>query len=153
MPSARRRVARLRLVLDTNVVLSAFLWRGTPHRLLQTIRQRENFTLFSSDILLAELARVLSRPGPAKRLSTCNVTARQILTDYAQAVDFVSPDATPRVVADDPDDDHVIAAAVAANADFIASGDRHLLILGTYQAIRILRPSDMLTSLTATTER
>jgi putative PIN family toxin of toxin-antitoxin system len=143
----------LRLGLDTNVVLSAFLWRGTPFRLLQTIRQLENVTLFSSDILLAELARVLSRPGPAKRLATFNVTARQILADYAQAVDFVSPDATPRVVADDLDDDHVIAAAVAANADFIASRDRHLLSLGSYQAIRIRRPSEMLASLTGTTKR
>jgi putative PIN family toxin of toxin-antitoxin system len=147
MPYALRRVVNLRLVLDTNVVLSAFLWRGTPHRLLQTIRQLENVTLFSSDILLAELARVLSRPGPAKRLAKFNVTARQILADYAQAVDFVSPDATPGVVSDDPDDDHVIAAAVAAGADFIASGDRHLLSLGTYRAIRIMRPAALLANI------
>jgi len=147
MPCALRRVASVRIVLDTNVVLSALLWRGAPYRLLQAIRQRDNVTLFSSEILLAELARMLSRPGPAQRLAACDLTARQLLADYAQAVDFVSPAAIPRVVADDPDDDHVIAAAVAARADVIASGDRHLLDLGTYQSIRILRPAELLASI------
>jgi predicted nucleic acid-binding protein len=47
----------------------------------------------------------------------------------------------------DQDDDHVIATAIAGGADIIASGDRHLLGLGTYQAIRILRPIDVLASI------
>jgi putative PIN family toxin of toxin-antitoxin system len=69
----------LRIVLDTNVVLSALLWRGTPYRLLETIRQNENIKLFSSQKLLEELAEVLTRPGPAKRLALFDITARQVL--------------------------------------------------------------------------
>ncbi len=150
MPCAPGRLgARLRIVLDTNVVLSALLWRGTPYRLLETIRQREAVKLFSSTVLVEELAGVLMRPSPAKRLAFLNVTARQVLADYVEAIDLVTPPATPRVIADDPDDDHVIAAAIAAQANVIASGDRHLLSLGIFHDIRILAPADALAAIVA----
>jgi putative PIN family toxin of toxin-antitoxin system len=126
----------LRIVLDTNVVLSALLWRGAPYLLLRTIRQREDIGLFSSTVLLEELADVLIRQGPAKRLSLIGQSAHQVLAHYVEAVDLVTPVAVPRTVPGDPDDDHVIAAAVAADADMIASGDRHLLSLGTHEDIR-----------------
>jgi predicted nucleic acid-binding protein len=48
------------------------------------------------------------------------------------------------VIAADPDDDHVIAAAMAAMADLIVSGDRHLLALGTHRSVRILTPAEAL---------
>jgi predicted nucleic acid-binding protein len=64
------------------------------------------------------------------------------MADYVEAVDIVTPLATPRVIQDDADDDHVIAAAVAAEADVIISGDGHLLALGIHQAIRVVPPAD-----------
>jgi putative PIN family toxin of toxin-antitoxin system len=130
-------------------VLSALLWRDTPYRLLQTIREREGVGLFSSATLLEEPAEVLTRPSLAKRLALLRITARQVLAYYAEATDLVTPTATPRVIADDPDDDHVIAAAMAAGADVIASGDRHLLSLGAYQGIRIFAPADALAAVAA----
>jgi putative PIN family toxin of toxin-antitoxin system len=142
----------LRIVLDTNVVLSALLWRGTPYRLLQTIRQSEDIKLFSSATLLEELADVLTRPGPAGRLALIKSTHRQVLADYIEVADLVTPRTTPRTVPDDPDDDHVIAAAIAASADIIASGDRHLLSLGTHRTIQILRPAEVLAVITGTPE-
>jgi putative PIN family toxin of toxin-antitoxin system len=83
----------LRIVLDTNLVLSALLWRGTHYRLPETIRQNEDIKLFSSQMLLEELAEVLTRPGPAKRLALFDITARQVLADYVEAVDLVTPHA------------------------------------------------------------
>jgi predicted nucleic acid-binding protein len=67
-----------------------------------------------------------------------------VLADYLEIIDVVAPVSVPRVVPDDPDDDHVMAAAVAAGADLIVSGDRHLLGVGTYRGIRILRPAEVL---------
>lgn len=143
-PTGASAEAALRLVLDTNVVLSALLWRGSPHLVFQAARQQERLRLFTSTVLLEELAEVLIRPSPSKRLTLIGRTAREVLADYLETVELVTPIATPSVIAADADDDHVIAAAVAAEADLIVSGDRHLLDLGSHRAIRILTPADAL---------
>jgi uncharacterized protein len=132
----------VRIVLDTNVALSALLWRGTPYRLLQTLRQQEHTQLFSSVVLLKELGEVLARPVPAARLALIGRAPHEVLADYIDAVELVTPLATPPVVAADPDDDHVLAAAVAAQADLLVSGDHHLLALGSHQRIRIVTPAE-----------
>ncbi|NML14032.1 putative toxin-antitoxin system toxin component, PIN family [Azohydromonas caseinilytica] len=128
----------MRIVLDTNVALSALLWRGTPYRLLATIRQRGDVQLYSSAALLTELADVLSRPSIAKRLALIGRSARDVLSDYVEAVEVVEPQAVPRVVPNDADDDHVIAAAVASHADAIVSGDTDLLSMGRHEGIQII---------------
>jgi uncharacterized protein len=126
----------VQIVLDTNVVLSALLWRGTPHHLLAAISQRPSIQLYSSSALLEELADVLTRPSAAKRLA---LIGRSALADYVEAIELVEPASVPRVVVGDVDDDQVIAAAVAARADLIVSGDRkHLLPLGSHQGIDII---------------
>jgi uncharacterized protein len=66
------------------------------------------------------------------------------LTRRSKEVDLAAPTTTPRVVTNDIDDDHVIAAAVAARADFTTPGDRHLLTLRSHQGIRIITPAEAL---------
>jgi putative PIN family toxin of toxin-antitoxin system len=137
----------VRIVLDTNVVVSALLWRGTPHRLRDAIRQNPDTKLSTSAVLLDELAKVLARPFATRRLALIGTSARTLITDYALAADVVTPLAVLSVIAADPDDDHVIAAAGAARADLIVSGDRHLLDLGTHGGIRILSPAQALATI------
>ena len=127
----------MRVVLDTNVVMSALLWRGKPYQLLQAIRQRGDIQLCSSTVLLEELADVLTRPSATKRLALIGKTAREVLADYVEAIDLVEPATVPRVVTSDADDDHVIAAAVAAGATLIVSGDSDLQSMGSHQGIEI----------------
>lgn len=128
----------MRLVLDTNVALSALVWRGTPYRLLSAIRvQPETIQLFSSEALLVELAEVLNRPHLAKPLAAIGRSAAIVLADYAAAVEIVVPAFVPKV-ARDPDDDQVLACALAAQADALVSGDDDLLSLGRFQGIPIL---------------
>jgi uncharacterized protein len=128
----------LKIVLDTNVALSALLWRGKPYVLLEAIRQRNDVQLFSSPVLLSELADVLSRPSPNKQLAAIGKSPREVLADYIEIVKVVEPVVVPRVVFSDADDDHVIAAAVSAQATLIVSGDSDLLNLGYHQGIEIL---------------
>jgi putative PIN family toxin of toxin-antitoxin system len=128
----------VRLVLDTNVAVSALLWRGTPYRLLEEIRRRaETIHLFSSEALLLELAEVLNRPHLAKPLAAIGRSAADVLADYAAAVEIVVPARIPKV-ARDPDDDQVLACALAAQADAIVSGDADLLDLKSFQGIAIV---------------
>lgn len=111
----------MRSVLDTNVVLSALLWRGTPHHLLAAIGQRSSILFCSSTAMLEELADVLTRPSATKRRALIGRSAREVLADYVEAIELVEPASVPRVVAGDVDDDQVIATAVAARADLIGS--------------------------------
>lgn len=128
----------MRLVLDTNVVVSALLWRGTPYRLLAAIRHdSEARQLFSSKALLVELREVLNRPHLAKPLAAIGHRPADILADYAQVVVIVTPDQVP-TASRDPDDDQVLACALAAKANIIVSGDDDLLTLGNYEGIPIL---------------
>ena len=127
--------------MDTNVALSALLWRGKPYRLLEAIRQRSDIRLFSSPALLVELADVLSRPSPARQLAVIGRSAREVLADYLEIIEVVEPEDLPRVVPSDADDDHVIAAAVTAQATLIVSGDADLLNLDRHQGIDISSPA------------
>jgi putative PIN family toxin of toxin-antitoxin system len=132
----------VRIVLDTNVVISALLWRGTPYRLLEAIRQHASL-LYSSPVLLEELTDVLTRPKVTKQLAVIGKTPHQVIADYIEAIELVEPIETPRIVRD-PDDDHVIAAALAAAADLIVTGDTDLLDLKTHERIPIVTPAEAL---------
>jgi len=134
----------MRWVLDTNVVLSALLWQGTPYHLLEAVRQKPGLKLYSSPALLDELADVLTRPSASKRLVLLTKTAHDVLADYSEAVELVEPDEVPRVVLTDPDDDQVIAAALAAGADCIVSGDSDLLGLARFRGIAIINAGEAL---------
>ena len=117
------------------MVFSGLLWQGPPYRVLEWVRQQLNMQLFSSAAPLEELANVLTRPAATKRLALIGKSAREVLADYVEVVDLVEPVEVPRVVPNDPDDDHVIAAA---RADCIVSGGSDLLSLGSFQGIKIL---------------
>lgn len=135
----------MRIVLDTNVVLSALLWRGTPHHLLVAIDQRQGVQICSSTALLEELADVLTRPSPSRRLALIGKTTGEVLADYLEIIELVEPASVPRVVAADIDDDQVLAAAVAARAELIVSGDRkHLLPLSSHNDIPIVDAAEAL---------
>jgi putative PIN family toxin of toxin-antitoxin system len=96
--------------------------------------------LFTTAVLLAELQDVLRRPKFAERLTRAAVTADQLVGGYGALAGLVQPVPIPPVIAADPDDDAVLACALAVAADAIVSGDRHLLELAEYQKIPIRTP-------------
>ena len=69
----------MRLVLDTNIVISALLWRGTPYQLLEAVNRSREPCLFASPALLEELADALARPMAAKRLALIGKTVAEVL--------------------------------------------------------------------------
>ena len=124
--------------------MSALLWRGTPHQLLARLRQREEVQLYSSAALLEELADVLTRPSATKRLAINNQQAHAVLLDYVAAVEIVDAPPLPQPVCRDPDDDAVLALALAAAADLVVSGDQDLLVIQTFEGIPICSVADAL---------
>lgn len=137
----------MRVVLDTNVVVSALIWSGTPYRLLEAAADGD-IELFTSPVLIAELREVLRRPQLASRLTQQRSSVEHAVTLYNELAAGLSPLSTPRAVPKDADDDHVIACASAAQADLIVSGDADLLELSVYQGMRIVTPTTALAFIT-----
>lgn len=133
----------MRIVLDTNVVVSALIWGGTPYRLIQAAADGD-IELCTSPALLIELRDVLGRAHLASRLAQQRSSIGQAIGFYVELAISVSPLATLRVVPGDANDDHVIAAALAARAELIVSGDRHLLSMGSHEGMRIVNAAEAL---------
>ena len=138
----------MRLVLDTNVVVSAVIWGGTPLKLLQAAVEGD-VELYTSPALLAELRGVFGREHLASRLAQQRSSVDQALAQYGDLAIIVSPLLTPRAVPADADDDHVVAAALAAHADLVVSGDRDLLSIGSYEGIAIVSAAEAVQRITA----
>jgi putative PIN family toxin of toxin-antitoxin system len=127
----------MRVVLDTNIVVSGVFWGGEPRRLLALAR-REAVQLMASEMMLDELLDVVSRPKFVARMNAIGTTPEDILTGYRSLLTVIEPAEIKPVIIDDPDDDVLIACAVACNADYIISGDHHLLELGQYQTSKVV---------------
>jgi putative PIN family toxin of toxin-antitoxin system len=102
------------------------------------------FDVIVSEALLAEYRKVLTYPHLQQRHQYDEQRIREFVDNFRKYGQLVHPGFQPSVVTADPDDDIFIACAVAGEADYIVSGDRHLLNLGEYQGIHILRPADFL---------
>ncbi len=141
----------LRLVLDTNVVIAGLLWNGPPRRLIALAIDGELVELYSSPVLLDELAHTLGYSKFAARIESFGTSIAALVAQYAAVVSLIVPTSVLRVVAGDADDDHVIAAAVAARAELIVTGDRkHLLPIGSHRGIAIVTARDVVERLDAT---
>ncbi|MBI3045913.1 MAG: putative toxin-antitoxin system toxin component, PIN family [Betaproteobacteria bacterium] len=136
----------MRLVLDTNVVAAGLLWEGPPNRLVEEAFEGK-IELATSAALLVELEGVLLRAKFARQIAKQSLSIAGLVLRYAELAQLAHPAPIAPVVLRDPDDDHVLACAIAAKADLVVSGDSDLLELGQYQGIPIVNPAEALTRL------
>lgn len=129
---------RPRWVVDTNVVVSALLWRGTPGRLIELAEEEQAVQLFTSRALLAELAATLAKKKLTKYVAATGMTADQLLANYRLVATTVAVRNLDVRVSRDVDDDDVLACAMAAHADLIVSGDEGLLVLKAFAGVPIV---------------
>ena len=130
----------MRLVLDTNTAVSGLIWGGVPGRLLDAAAAG-TAQIISSVPLLEELHDVLFRKKFTAQLVEQGEGAADLFEGYAAIVQLFAPAVIGPVILADPDDDIVLATAVACGADLIVSGDAHLLGIGEFQGIPVLTPS------------
>jgi len=132
----------VRVVLDTNILISAFVFPGgSPESVYRAGIQRR-IELVTSPPLLAEFGRVLS-----EKFGWEPSFVEEAVVQIARIGTIVRPRQRLAVVKDDPDDDRVLEAAIAGGTEAIVSGDRHLLRLGRWDKIRILKAAALLEEL------
>lgn len=128
-----------KVVIDSNVFISAFGWDGKPEAVLQLLEQKRIVNHLSTEIF-EELKRVVAYPK-LKFPPSLQTKIIEFVFSWSQ---LVQPIESRAVIPDDPDDDKFIECAVMANAEFIISGDPHLLSLGSFRDIQIVTPAAFL---------
>lgn len=138
----------LRAVLDANVLASALIRpQGPPGQIVIRLLKEHAFELVVSTPILEELRRCLSYPRVRKHLTATDegldlwVTALGLIADSVEGAVPIS------VVVADPEDNKYLAAALEGRADFVVSGDKHLLNLGEHEGVQIVNPRTFLTML------
>lgn len=131
----------MRLILDTNVLLSALLSPlGAPANLLDAW-ERKTFTLVASDVLIEEFRDVAARPFFRSRL---RASAVELLAAGLRDFSFYSHDLPSGPIAPDPKDSYLIALAEASQAEFLVTGDKQLVSLKHQKSTRIVTPAAMI---------
>ena len=127
----------MRIVLDTNVFISGIFFTGPPYQILKAWGDGKVQLLVSPSIL-DEYQRI----GVELALQFRDVDLRPFWDLLTIQAEIVLAPTLPQVIHDDPSDDKFLEAAVAGNASYIISGDKHLLKLSEFQGIQILKPKD-----------
>ncbi len=131
----------MKLVVDTNVMISGLLWSGPPSRILKWTRDGLVVSI-ACELTIKELKRIIHYKQFAKRLSVLKITPPEAIAYTMNLVTFVPyPPDIPHVISEDPFDNLFLALASENEARLIISGDRHLLDLKEYNSIQILTPS------------
>jgi uncharacterized protein len=131
----------VRVVLDTNAVISRHIaFRGTIARIFRLWDQRA-FDLVVSNEVIAEYARVLQEPAIEAVHGMSDEELALVMAGFATLGVRVTPFERLDVVAADVTDNRIIECAVAGEADYIVTGDKHLMALGSYRGIQIITPA------------
>ena len=125
----------MKVVLDTNVLLSAVLFGGTPARILDAWRTGQVELVMSPDIV-DEYVRV----GERLNERYPDVDTQPIVALVVQNANIVPNASLPGAVCDDPDDDKFLACALASGTDIVVSGDKKLRAVSGYEGISVLTP-------------
>lgn len=127
----------MRVVLDTNVLVAAFLTEGICYKLLLRARKKEYDLVLSPDII-TEFEGVLLRKFSLSQTEVSDVRSllAEAISEVCSGVDPIDP------ASRDPDDDKILACALASGADHIVTGDEDLLVIKQYGATKIVASRD-----------
>lgn len=132
-----------RVIIDTNILISAFLWGGRPAAVL-TRCLALNIQMLYTDATLAEFVETLNKPKFDRQLARRDFTRDVIIDRWRQFSTLVSASDVPENVIADPKDVIILAAAIGGNADAVITGDDHLLRLVTFGKARMITTAQFL---------
>lgn len=141
--TARKREGHnpVKVVFDTNVMVSALLWTGLPHDLLVEAKKGKIVLAMTLEMLV-ELKEVLTREKFQHRIKTINTNVEELVDGIELIVKIYTTGEKVEVISSDIDDNMFLECAIASNSKYIISGDEHLLNLVAFENIQILSPRD-----------
>lgn len=129
----------LKVVLDTNICISAILFGGNPER-IRKLSKEKKLEILISEAIIAEVAEVLR-----KKFNWKSWQISQIIDEIRETATLIIPDQTLSMTKKDEDDNRILECAVEGKVQYIVSGDKqHLLPLKEYQGVKILSPAEFL---------
>jgi uncharacterized protein len=133
----------MRVVIDTNIWLSALLWGGQPNLIIKLI-EKQQIQAISSENILTELTDILQKPKLQKRLSQLQLSADEVVNVAKRLMTLVAIEQIIIPELRDPKDQMVLATAIAGAVQVVISGDKDLLVLHPYANISIVLPKEFL---------
>jgi putative PIN family toxin of toxin-antitoxin system len=127
----------LRVVLDTNILVSALISEGTARQLV--VELLDTHTVILSSQIIAELADVLTREKFIVKSSQVN----RFVSGLVKTSKIVPDNPRFKVISEDADDDVILNVAYTGKADYLVTGDKHLLALKQFKKTRIVTVNQM----------
>ncbi len=128
-----------KIVLDTNVIISGFGWKGNPHRILAKIMNGK-FNWVISEKQLDEVKRVVQYP----HLKFTEKHREDLFAMISKAATVIPIKTRTEIITEDPSDNMLLDIALAAEAEYLISGDKHLLKIKKIGKTHILKPAAFL---------
>jgi uncharacterized protein len=133
----------LRVVVDSNVMVSAMFWAGAPDRVMWLAEEKEIQLVISEDII-KELVEALEYEDVQRKVREKGLQMRRSVEKIMAVAEMINPQERITAVKDDPDDDKFLECAIEGKAEYIVSRDKHLLKLRSYRGINIIKPEELL---------
>ena len=127
----------MRVVFDTNILLSSTLWAGSVAQKLLFKLIKNDVKIFTSEAILSEFSSVLKRDFGYSEKETLDIMGKVVLF-----ANLVAPIEKLDVVRDDPEDNKVIECAIASSSDYLITYDKHLLKIKSFRKINIITPEE-----------
>ena len=135
---------KIKVVFDTNVWISISMRKIVKDQYLKT---KDNLTIYISKDIILETSKVLQYPKINQVLKEANISQRESLRTITAQSKMVEPKIHLHIIDEDEQDNKILECAQAANADYIVSGDKHLLQLGKFKKTKILTPKEFFDNL------
>lgn len=127
----------MKIVLDTNVIISAFLWAGRTSHFFDLIEEKK-LTIYTCSEQISELKNVLRRSKFSQPIQRTGLESNAIVTAFTDLAHIIQPLIKVDMVQDDPIDNKILSCALTSRASYLVSGDKHLLKLKKIDSIPIL---------------
>ncbi len=133
----------IRLVLDTNTIISGLLWRGYEFTLLESIEQGKAQFFLSKEII-QEIDEVLRCQRLEKFIKQAGLSVEELLQKIVSLTHIIAGQTEKITICRDPDDNKIIECAIIAKALYIITGDKDLLVLGQYKTVKFITTQEAL---------